>query len=461
MSSDVVLSVNNIGKRYEIYQAPHHRLLQTLLHGRRQFYKEFWALRDVSFDVKRGECIGIVGRNGSGKSTLLQVVTGTLEPTLGDVEVNGRVSALLELGSGFNPEFTGRENVYMNGAILGLSKAEMDGKFDDIAAFADIGEFIDQPVKIYSSGMYVRLAFAVAINVDPEILIIDEALAVGDARFQARCMTRINKFREAGVSILFVSHDMESVKRICDHAIVLDQGRIVEEGSSLDVLNWYLAFLTNDFDLQKTRLMAHTAAAIPKDKELAADGEKKMTQTEALPLPGDGVHSGSAVHPEFSYFRHGDGNARVVSVGLYDEQGKRTEYAFIGRKIYCRVEVEFYAELLYHIVGLHIRDSRGIDIIAINTFQEKLEIPPVKHGSRLFYTFSFPVELRPDNYSITVTVAYDQKKLEWMDWVDNALIFKIADPSLTRTIFGVYYPKDLKVSIDNDNCGIAQRQKSA
>jgi len=218
MSSEIVLKVENIGKRYEIYEVPHHRLLQTLLRGRKQFYKEFWALRDVSFEVKKGECLGIIGRNGCGKSTLLQIIAGTLAPTTGSVSVNGKIAALLELGSGFNPEFTGRENVYMNGAIMGLSKAEMDQKFDEIAAFADIGEFIDQPVKIYSSGMYVRLAFAAAINVDPDILIIDEALSVGDELFQRKCFSRIEAIKSSGATILFVSHSGGTIVELCDRA---------------------------------------------------------------------------------------------------------------------------------------------------------------------------------------------------------------------------------------------------
>ncbi len=450
MSSDVVLSVNNIGKRYEIYQAPHHRLLQTLLHGRRQFYKEFWALRDVSFDVKRGECMGIVGRNGSGKSTLLQVVTGTLEPTLGDVEVNGRVSALLELGSGFNPEFTGRENVYMNGSILGLSKTEMDEKFDDIAAFADIGEFIDQPVKIYSSGMYVRLAFAVAINVDPEILIIDEALAVGDARFQARCMTRINKFREAGVSILFVSHDTETVRRICNNVLVLDHGKIVNQGVASHITNWYLAFMINDFDLEKTRnIEREMAAQALEDFDGRVYSQKVAESVSVLDYQSEYSVDCSvdrALHPEFTYFRHGDGNARISFVGLYDAKACPIEYVLLGQKITCRVKVEFYTDLLYHIVGMHIRDRRGIDIIAVNTFQEGIEVLPVKKGTQLTYEFNLPIELRPDNYSITVTVAYNQQKMEWMDWIDNVLIFRVVDPNSSRTIFGVYYPKSLSIT---------------
>ena len=228
MSSDeVVLRVRHVSKRFEIYDKPRHRLQQMLFGRWKTYYREFWALRDIDFEVRKGECVGIIGRNGAGKSTLLQIVTGTLRPTEGSVETRGRIAALLELGSGFNPEFTGRENVYMNAAILGLTKAQTDAKYDDIAAFADIGDFIDQPVKTYSSGMMVRLAFAVNAFVDPDILIVDEALAVGDALFQKRCFNRINDLISNGTTLLFVTHDMESACLVANRIAMLYEGEII------------------------------------------------------------------------------------------------------------------------------------------------------------------------------------------------------------------------------------------
>ena len=241
MSSEVILKVENVGKRYEIYEAPHHRLLQTLLRGKKQFYKEFWALKDLSFEVKKGECLGIIGRSGCGKSTLLQIIAGTLASTTGSVSVTGKVAALLELGSGFNPEFTGRENVYMNGAIMGLSRTEIEQKFDEIAAFADIGEFIEQPVKIYSSGMMVRLAFAAAINVDPNILIIDEALSVGDVFFQQKCHARIEELISNGTTVIIVSHDMPSIEKYSDNVLLIDQGQMLFWGQPNEAVNRYYA----------------------------------------------------------------------------------------------------------------------------------------------------------------------------------------------------------------------------
>src|SRR5690349_312600 len=224
MSSEAV-TVSHIGKRFEIYEKPHHRLLQGLFRGRRQFFREFWALRDVSFAVPKGETLAIIGRNGSGKSTLLQIICGTLAPTMGNVDVAGRVAGLLELGTGFNPEFTGREHVFLNATVLGLTREETAARFDDIAAFADIGSFIDQPVKTYSSGMYVRLAFSVIAHVDADILIVDEALSVGDAYFSQKCMRFLRKFREHG-TLLFVSHDSGAVVNLCNRAVWLEQGRM-------------------------------------------------------------------------------------------------------------------------------------------------------------------------------------------------------------------------------------------
>lgn len=243
-SDDVVLSVRNISKCYEMYAKPVHRLYQTLCAGYHRFYKEFWALKDISFDVRRGECVGVIGRNGAGKSTLLQIITGTLAPTTGTVSVKGRVAALLELGSGFNPEFTGRENVYLNGSILGLSRKEIDERYDEILAFADIGEFVNQPVKTYSSGMFVRLAFAVQVATNPEVLIVDEALSVGDMAYQNKCIRRIHELQDAGTTIFFCSHDISTVQRICSSAIWIDGGRIREIGDSVDVCTDYSVSLS-------------------------------------------------------------------------------------------------------------------------------------------------------------------------------------------------------------------------
>jgi lipopolysaccharide transport system ATP-binding protein len=240
MSSDSIITVQDLGKCYHIYDKPQDRLKQSLWGSRRKFYREFWALRGVSFEVGRGETVGIIGRNGSGKSTLLQMIAGTLSPTNGTTATRGRVAALLELGSGFNPEFTGRENVYMNGAILGLGREEIDQRFDAITSFAAIGDFIDQPVKVYSSGMMMRLAFSVSINVEPDILIVDEALAVGDMGFQLKCMERLDQLTKSGITLLFVSHDIAAVKAFCSRAIYLSDGNMRASGAASDMVELFL-----------------------------------------------------------------------------------------------------------------------------------------------------------------------------------------------------------------------------
>lgn len=242
MSSNVVISLDNVSKMYRVYEKPQDRLKQSMFR-KKVYYREFWALRDISIQIKKGETVGIIGRNGSGKSTLLQIIAGTLSPTSGDIKINGKIAALLELGSGFNPEFTGRENVYLNASILGLSKKEIDERLPYIEQFAEIGDFIDQPVKTYSSGMFVRLAFSVAVNVDPDILVIDEALAVGDMNFQLKCIEKMKSFKKEGKTIIFVSHDTYTVKNFCDQAIWMMDGHIHLRGDVVSVTEKYEDFM--------------------------------------------------------------------------------------------------------------------------------------------------------------------------------------------------------------------------
>ena len=274
MSSEPALRAENLSKTYQIYRRPHHRLQQMLWRGRRRFFEEFSALSDVSFDVARGETMGIVGRNGSGKSTLLQIIAGTLTPTAGRVEVSGRVAALLELGSGFNPDFTGRENVYLNASILGLTRQEIDARYEEIVSFADIGDFMDQPVKTYSSGMYVRLAFATAVNVSPDVLIVDEALAVGDESFQRKCFARIKSIQEGGGTILFVSHSAASVVQLCDRAMLLDRGERLLCGRPKLVVSKYQTLLNATAERQGV-LRAEILAI---DQDLAIGGFNQAVQ---------------------------------------------------------------------------------------------------------------------------------------------------------------------------------------
>jgi len=420
MSSEVVLKVENIGKRYEIYEAPHHRLFQTLLRGRKQFYKEFWALKDLSFEVKRGECIGIIGRNGCGKSTLLQIIAGTLAPTTGSVEVSGKVAALLELGSGFNPEFTGRENVYMNGTIMGLSRAEMDRKFDEIAAFADIGEFIDQPVKIYSSGMLVRLAFAVATHIDADILIIDEALAVGDAFFIQKCMRVIRKFIETK-TVLFVSHDIGAVLNLCNQAILLEHGAAKMIGVPKDIAAIYLQDL---YELQQGK--SETSNNIS-DEKIALEDDYRDMRLDFI----NTTHLRNDVelfkfNPDAPSF--GKRNASIESVILTDTDDRPLSWVVGGEmvrlKIYCKAHKDIYSP----IVGFQLKDHLGQLLFGdVTSFAYQSKPLSVDSDRRFVATFEFRFPVMPSgNYSISPAIAEGtQNEHVQHHWVHDALLLQV------------------------------------
>ena len=414
--TEPVIKLEDAGKCYRIFARQHHRLLQPLLGWRRSFCRDFWALRHVSLEVAKGETVGILGQNGSGKSTLLQLVAGTLPPSEGVVRVAGRVAALLELGSGFNPEFTGRENVYLNGSILGISREQMAERFDAIAAFAEIGDFVDRPVKTYSSGMVVRLAFSVAINVSPEVLIVDEALSVGDARFQQRCMTRIRQMRDEGVSILFVTHDIEACKRLCQRVYVLDKGSMVNSGPADLMGNWYVAFLTS-LDNALVRMSTQ-----------AEPGTGPSGQTDGRPQ-------------EFCWFRHGDGNGVIEQCELLDANGQPVPYATMDAYHILRFHVRFNVKLDTAIFGFHLRDRLGTDLYGVNTFQEKTPFPPVEPGTRLTIDVKLPLPLRPSFYSISPALAYNQHEMRYLDYIHHALVFKVADPQPQRTVFGLFHPR--------------------
>lgn len=334
MSSDLAISVRGVSKAYQIYDKPTDRLKQMIFGARRKYHEEFLALQDINFDVKKGETVGIVGRNGSGKSTLLQIICGTVTPTTGSIEKQGRISALLELGSGFNVEFTGRENVYLNGAILGLSKTEIDERFDHIAAFADIGDFIDGPVKHYSSGMFARLAFSVAIHVDPDILIVDEILAVGDAAFQRRCLAKFYEIREKGCTILFVSHDQYQVKSVCQRALYLDRGRQKIFGPAGRVIDQYVIDTEKaivEFQIDKP-LAAVSSAALEAAASAADHNEQLPSSAETLAGEEDENQLGQTViRPEM------DALYRITEVSLLDNRGKNLDEVVCGQDVFLRM----------------------------------------------------------------------------------------------------------------------------
>ena len=348
MSSDTeyAIEVNGLGKCYEIYEKPSDRLKQMLMHGRKQYYKEFWALKDISFKIKKGATVGIIGRNGSGKSTLLQMICGTLNPTVGEVKVNGRVAALLELGAGFNPEFSGIENVYMAGSLYGLSREEVDQRFEAIISFADIGDHINQPVKTYSSGMYVRLAFSVAIHVEPDILIIDEALSVGDAYFQAKCAKMINKIIESGATVLFVSHDTASVKSLCSRAMLLNSGRSQYFGEvNTAVEKYYSALIENQ------------------RKEIIEKNSTPPTAAIANKFTQD-IKTFQAIA---SFQRIQNGIADFLNVLLLDEHEEKIDSIEFGQKVILRQVIKVHESVASLGLAYHIRDKNGLDIIYSDT----------------------------------------------------------------------------------------------
>ena len=427
MSSDeVVLRIQHISKRFEIYDKPRYRLQQMLFGRWKTFFREFWALRDIDFEVKKGECVGIIGPNGAGKSTLLQIVTGTLQPTEGTVERHGRLAALLELGSGFNPEFTGRENVYMNAAILGLTKKETDEKYQEIVDFADIGDFIDRPVKTYSSGMMVRLAFAVNAFVDPDILIVDEALAVGDAVFQQKCMRFIRKFKETH-TILFVSHDTAAVVNLCDRAVLLDRGRIVRSGPAKDVSEYYLARQFQALQNGGTIEEKSGGAGTTKEGEEACFRDMRQDFIVTTNLRNDiellrfNDASGS----------FGTGAARITDVVLLDEAGEKLSWCVGGEMVKLRITAEAYRDLYRPIVGFIVKDHLGQGLFAANTCIAYLENPlSVSAGQNLVteFVFRMPVLYRGD-YSIMVSIAEGtQHENVQHHWIHDAFVFRSHAP---------------------------------
>ncbi len=390
-----------VSKSYAIYDQPGDRLKELLSFNRLKRHKDFWALHDVTFHVKPGETFCIVGENGSGKSTLLQIVAGILQPTSGAAAINGRVSALLELGAGFNPEFSGRDNVYLNGSILGLTTRQIDERYSDIAAFAEIGDFIHQPVKTYSSGMVVRLAFAVAINVDPEILLVDEALAVGDIYFRQRCMRKVHELRQRGVTILFVSHAVSDVKAIGDRVLWLDRGRIVEMGEPEYVISRYLAAMT-----EKDSVYLHHKA------------EAHEKQRRATVLPPEIVDT----IPNIDH-RYGDGRSEVMGIAVLDEQGRRLHMLEPSSRIVVRISVRAKDEVAMPMVGFMLRNQLGIDFSGTNTAREGYELPPMQAGD--IYTVDFHVdlpELYPASFSFSPAIADGTLAAYTMcDWIDNAI----------------------------------------
>lgn len=409
MCSDVAIRVESISKCFQIYEKPHHRLLQMLSRGRARYYREFWALRDVSFDVMKGETVGIVGRNGSGKSTLLQIICGTLTPTSGMVQTSGRVAALLELGSGFNPEFSGRDNVYLNGAVLGLSREEVDSRYDDIAAFADIGSFIDQPVRTYSSGMMVRLAFAVAINVNPRVLVIDEALAVGDELFQRKCFSAIEKIKKDGATILLVSHSASAVVSLSDRAILIDAGERVGIGQPKRVVSGYQKILYAP-DAARERLRCEIRELLTvSDGEPGGLGKRAMPGEVASPDGADEVMEcydpALIPHSRVEFESRG---AKISGPELLGDARQRINNLKKGRACTLSYRVSFDAPATAVRFGMLVKTMSGVHIGgALSAGSLEDAIPVVVVGESFTVNFRFRCNLNPGLYFLNTGVFGD------------------------------------------------------
>lgn len=361
--TDIAISVNHISKVYKLYDNPMDRLKESLGLSRKKKYKEHYALNDISFEIKKGETVGIIGTNGSGKSTILKIITGVLNPTVGNIQVDGRISALLELGAGFNGEYTGLENVYLNGTMLGFSREEIDARLQDILDFADIGEFIHQPVKTYSSGMFVRLAFAVAINIDPEILIVDEALSVGDIFFQSKCFRKFEEFKERGKTILLVSHDLSSISKYCDRVILLNKGNKVSEGSPKVVVDEYKKILANKSEGVETE--AEEEAIDTPDQQVQNEQNDKFSiknnWSKSFPL-----------NPEF--IEYGTGKAEILDFLIRDCNGNITNLIEKDTEFEIEMKVKFHDVVSEPIFAYTIKDIRGTDLTGTNTMYENAPV---------------------------------------------------------------------------------------
>ncbi len=384
--SDNAISVKDITKIYKLYDNPMDRLKEALGLSRQCRYKEHFALSGVSFDVKKGETVGIIGTNGSGKSTILKIITGVLTPTAGQLDIDGRISALLELGAGFNMEYTGIENVYLNGTMIGFSKEEIDAKLQDILDFADIGDFVNQPVKTYSSGMFVRLAFAVAINIDPEILIVDEALSVGDVFFQAKCYKKFEEFKRLGKTILFVSHDLSSISKYCDRVVLLNRGQKVAEGSSKDMVDLYKKIMVGvDVEEALETLEEGEAPVAPAPKPEVLEGDWKSHFT---------------CNP--SVDSYGNGRAEIIDYAIIDDMGDFSSAIIKGKDFTVKMKVAFASEVPDPIFAFTIKNIKGEDITGTNTMYEKVNPGSAQPGDVYEIAFTQRMQLQGGAYLLSL-----------------------------------------------------------
>ncbi len=416
--TEYAITVNDVTKVYRLYEKPIDRLKESVSPTHRNYHRDFYALNGLSFQVKKGETVGIIGTNGSGKSTILKIITGVLTPTTGEVKVDGKISALLELGAGFNMDYTGIENIYMNGTMMGYTKKEMDLKLQDILDFAEIGDFVYQPVKTYSSGMFVRLAFALAINVEPEILIVDEALSVGDVFFQSKCYRRMEEIRQSGTTILMVTHDMGSIIKYCDRVVLLNKGEFIAEGAPGHIVDLYKKILAGQLDSLKAQLererrekeaVAADAAAREKDREGDPAGEESSSVqlsdfSGGMDLDGKGPQlMKDQLTINYERTEYGDGRAEIYDLGLIDERGNITNLLLKGEMFTIRERIRFNAEIQSPIFTYTIKDKKGTELTGTNTMFEGADIKPVKPGDAYTVEFTQKMTLQGGEYLLSMS----------------------------------------------------------
>jgi lipopolysaccharide transport system ATP-binding protein len=447
---DFAIRISNVSKRYEIYANPRDRLKQFVaprlqhMAGRspKQYFREFWALRNITVDVKKGETVGIIGRNGSGKTTLLQIICGIVEPTAGSVVTQGRIAALLELGSGFNPEFTGRENVYMSGAILGLNTSEVEDRFEDIAAFADIGEFIEQPVKTYSSGMFVRLAFAINVVADPSIMIVDEALAVGDMNFQAKCMTALVKLQRRGATIVFVSHDIGALKTLCSRGIYLEQGTVRSSGKAPEVAEQYVRTMREELNAESRRF-----TRVP--RRLWAETCIDDRACARLSDHGTAVLKRSVEFDQrVAAFRYGSGDVKVTYVELLDLNDQQLQVVDFNQEVRIRIHVESSSTRSVSI-NFNIRDDRKMSITGCGFRQVDQELLTIRPGGRYLVEYKLRLPLQEGSYSLLVEITSPLvrgESAEFIDVIEDAVVFRVSRWRHSRVWSKVHLFPSLRLS---------------
>lgn len=420
---EIAIAVDHISKVYKLYDKPMDRMVEALGLTKKKKYREHFALSDVSFQVKKGECVGIIGTNGSGKSTILKIITGVLNPTGGTLTVNGRIQALLELGAGFNMEYTGIENIYLNGTMNGFTEQEIESRMQDILDFADIGDYVKQPVKTYSSGMFVRLAFSVAINIDPEILIVDEALSVGDVFFQAKCYHKFEEFKKMGKTIIFVSHDLSSVSKYCDRVVLLNQGVKLGEGSPKEMIDDYKRVLVGQYELPESK----SESSLLNDEQIQVAVQKKAAKQDTSKL-----------------LEYGTKEAVIEQFYMTDDRGTESKSIIKGSEFTIHMKVRFMADLPAPIFAFSIKTVKGTEITGTNTMFEKTFLEPVKAGAVKDITFTQKMSLQGGEYLLSFGVTgYDGNDFQVYHRLYDALDLTVISDKNTVG----FYDMDSKVMV--------------